>query len=216
MECARFDWKAYALGELSVTETAEYERHTRGCEQCHAELGRWQPLVASLRSLPQVDPPRRIVFAPEPAAVEQWWQRLWHSGPQLGFASAAVLALAIVAHGLIATSSQPAHTEASVQARVQASVHEAALKEVNRLLPQAVDAALARVLNKTMDQRLREEIHPALASFKRQLSQDEQLRLAGLEQKRDADQKAVRYAFERLERRVNYVMLSSARPAGGQ
>lgn len=216
MECARFDWKAYALGDLSVTETAEYERHAHNCDPCRAEFSRWQPLVASLRSLPQAEPPRRIVFAPEPDAVEPWWQRLWHSGPQLGFASAAVLALAIVTHGLIARVPVSTPQSAGTEAGVQASVHEATLKEVNRLLPQAVDAALAGALSKTTDQRLRGEIDPALASFKRQLSQDEQLRLAGLEQKREADQKAVRYAFERLERRVNYVMLSSARPAGDE
>ena len=214
MECARFDWKGYALGELSAAETTDYDRHARTCEPCRAELNRWQVTVQSLRSLPQFEPPRRIVFAPEPVAVEPWWLRVWQSGPQLGFASAAVLALAIVAHGLIArvpVTPAPA-TSAQAEARVEAYVHAAALKEVNRLLPQAVDAALTRA----MDQKLREEIHPALASLKRQFSQDEQLRAAGIEQKRDADQKAVRYAFERLEQRLNYAMLSSSHVRGGE
>jgi hypothetical protein len=95
---------------------------------------------------------------------------------------------------------------------MQVRIHEEALKEVNRLLPQAVDSAL----KDAMDQRLREELHPALASLRRQVSQDQQLREAGLEKKRDADQQAVRYAFERLERRVNYATLSSVRPQGGE
>ena len=209
MECARFDWKAYALGELSAVETAEYDRHAGTCGPCRAELGRWQRTIAPLRNLPQAEPPRRIVFVPEPgldlAAAEPWWRRLWHSGPQLGFASAAVLALAIVAHGVLArVPAAPAPTQAQLQSLVDARVHEEALKEVNRLLPQAVD------------QRVRESLNPTLASMKKQLSQDEQTRLAGFEQRRDADQKAIRYAFERLERRITYATLSSARPQGGE
>jgi len=226
MECARFDWKAYALGELSAAETAECDRHAGACERCRAELGRWQTTVASLRNLPRMEPPRRIVFATEPVAgplpgsskEDPWWRRMWQSGPQLGFASASVLALAIVAHGFLArvpgapAPATPAQIEARVDSRIDARIHEEALKEVNRLLPLAMDAAL----KDAMDRRLREELNPALASLKRQVSQDEQLREAGLEQKRDADQKAVRYAFERLERRLNYATLSSVRSQGGE
>lgn len=212
MECARFDWKGYALGELSAAETAECDRHAATCERCRAELGRWQTTVASLRRLPQMEPPRRIVFAPEPVSndAEPWWRRMWQSGPQLGFASASVLALAIVAHGVMARV--PVAQASIPAAQMQARVHEEALKEVNRLLPQAVDSAL----KDAVDQKVREQIHPALASLKQQVSQDEQLRAAALDRKRDADQQAVRYAFERLERRVNYATLSSVRAQGGE
>ncbi len=207
MECARFDWKGFALGELSAAETAECDRHAGACERCRVEMARWQTTVASLRNLPQAEPPRRIVFVPEPVAEAPWWRRMWTSTPQLGFASAFVLALAIVSHALLAripASPAPAQMQALIQAE--------ALKEVNRMLPQAMDAAL----KDAMDQRLRTELNPALASMKRQLSQDEQLRAAEFEQRRDADQKAVRYAFERLERRLTYATLSSARPQGGE
>lgn len=212
MDCARFDWKAYALDELSAAETTECDRHATACERCRAELERWQATVASLRNLPQAEPPRRIVFVPEPAPVaygEPWWRRIWQSGPLLGFASAVVLALAIVSHGLLARV--PA-APAPAQPQMQALIHDEALKEVNRMLPQAMDAALKNV----MDQRLRQELNPALANMKHELSQDERLRLAGIEQRRDADQNAVRYAFERLERKINYATLSSARPQGGE
>lgn len=217
MECARIDWKGYALGELSAAETAECDRHVGTCERCRAELERWQTTAASLRSLPQVEPPRRIVFAPEPIPesrdAEPWWRSMWHSGPQLGFASASVLALAIVAHGLLGRI--PA-APAPAPAQMQALVHAEALKEVNRLLPQAMDAALKNALNPALDRRFEEQLHPALASLKHEMSRDEQLRVAGLEQKRDADQRAYRYAFERLERRLNYATLSSALPQGGE
>jgi hypothetical protein len=218
MECARFDWKGYALGELSAAETAECDRHVHACERCRVEMGRWQTTVASLRNLPQVEPPRRIVFVPEPGAgsisgssnEDPWWRRMWNSGPQLGFASASVLALAILAHGLMARV--PAALAPAQSAQMEALIHEAAMKEVDRLLPQAMDAAL----NRAMDQRLRTELRPALAGLKQQLAQEEQLHAAGLEQKRDADLKAIRYAFERLEQRLNYATLSSARPQGGE
>jgi hypothetical protein len=130
---------------------------------------------------------------------------MWASGPQLGFASATVLALAIVSHGMLARG--PA-----MEQPTQAQVRQEALKEVNRLLPQAVDAAVKDALS----QRLHAELNPALTGLKKDLTREQQTRLAAIEQRRDADQNAVRYAFERLERRVNYATLSSARPQGGE
>ena len=206
MECTGFDWKGYALGELSATQTVEHERHARTCEHCRMELARYRATVAGLRSLPIVEPPRRIVFAPEPAEREPWWQRMWQSGPQLGFASAAVLALAIVAHGLLART--PATFAPGPASQVEARIHEEAQKEVARRLPQAVDAAVER--------RFSDEIRPAFASFKTQMLQDEKLREAGFEQKRDSELKTFQYAFTRLEQRLNYATLSSARPNGGE
>ena len=206
MECTGFDWKGYALGELSAAETAEHERHARTCEHCRTDLARYQATVAGLRSLPMVEPPRRIVFAPEPAEREPWWQRMWQSGPQLGFASAAVLALAIVAHGLLARV--PAASAPGPASQVEARIHEEAQQEVARRLPQAVDAAVER--------RFNDEIRPAFASFKTQVLQEAKLREAGFEQKRDSELKTFQYAFTRLERRLNYATLSSARPNGGE
>jgi len=204
MECTGFDWKGYSLGELSPVETAEYDRHARTCERCRAELAQYRATVASLRSLPMQEPPRRIVFAPEPARVESsWWRRMWQPSPWLGFASASVLALAIVSHGLLARV--PASADPT---QMDARIHAEAQQEVSRLLPQAVDAAL-----KT---RVQSELGPAVASLQKRLSQEQQLHAASLQQKLDADQSAVRYAFDKLERRVNYSMLSSARPQGGE
>jgi hypothetical protein len=207
MECTGFDWKGHALGELGAAETAEHERHARTCERCRAELARYRATVAGLRSLPMVDPPRRIVFAPEPAGrAASWWERMWQSGPQLGFASAAVLALAIVAHGLLARV--PATFAPGPASQIEARIHEEAQKEIARRLPQAVDAAVER--------RFDDEIRPAVASFKTQVQHEEKLREAGFNQKHDSELKTFQYAFTRLEQRLNYAMLSSARPNGGE
>jgi hypothetical protein len=46
--------------------------------------------------------------------------------------------------------------------------------------------------------------------------QEEKLREAGFEQKRDSELKTFQYAFTRLEQRLNYATLSSARPNGGE
>lgn len=215
MECTSFDWKGYALGELSASENAEYNRHVRTCERCQVELARYQATVSCLRSIPQVEPPRRIVFAPEPVEREPWWRRMWQSGPQLGFASATVLALAIVAHGMLArvpTTTAPVQVARieSVNSvnNIDARVREEAQKQIALRLPQAVDAAVER--------RFRDEIRPAVASFKAQMLQADRLRAAGFDQKRDSDLKTVQYAFTRLEQRLNYAMLSSARPNGGE
>jgi hypothetical protein len=91
---------------------------------------------------------------------------------------------------------------------IDAHVQEEARKEVARRLPQAVDAAVER--------RFRDEIQPALASFRTQMMQEERLRAAGFEQKRDSDLKTFQFAFTRLEQRLNYAVLSSARPNGGE
>jgi hypothetical protein len=44
------------------------------------------------------EPPRRIAFVSDKVFEPAWWQRLWNSG-RVGFASAALLSMAIVAHG---------------------------------------------------------------------------------------------------------------------
>jgi anti-sigma factor RsiW len=207
MECTGFDWKGYALGELSAADTAECDRHAQACERCRTELAQYRATVSGLRRLlPQVEPPRRIVFTPEPVEAASWWRRMWQSSPQLGFASAAVLALAIVAHALLARV--PAAPAPAQTAQIEVRVHEEAQKEIARRLPQAVDAAVER--------RFRDEIRPALAKFNSQMLQGERLRAAGFEQKRDSDLKTFQYAFTRLEQRLNYAVLSSTRPNGGE
>jgi phage gpG-like protein len=93
-------------------------------------------------------------------------------------------------------------------AQFDARVQEEAQKEIAHRLPQAVDAAVER--------RFDDEIRPAVASFKTQMLQEEKLREAGFNQKRDSELKTFQYAFTRLEQRLNYATLSSARPNGGE
>ena len=138
---------------------------------------------------------------------------MWKAGPQLGFASAAMLSLAIVTHGLLARP--PAATAPASQPGIEARIHAAAQIEVERRLPAAVNAAW----NAAFEQRLQTELRPALAQLERQLTEREKLDVANYEQqsemKRQADLKAVRYALETYERRLNFATLSASRRSGG-
>jgi len=156
MDCQAFDWRGYGLGELPAGEAAAHERHLKTCEQCRMEFSRWHATLTAVRSLPQVEPPRKIVFVSDAVLPEPWWRRMWKVTPQWGFASAALLSLAIVAHGFVvrppATAPAP---QPGFEARVQAAVQKEAQKEMEKRLPAAVDAAV--------EQRLQNEIRPAMA-----------------------------------------------------
>ena len=47
------------------------------------------------------EPPRRIAFVSDKVFEPRGWQRLWNSGPRLGFVSVAMLSMAIIVHGLV-------------------------------------------------------------------------------------------------------------------
>src|SRR5688500_13264172 len=109
MNCSEFDLKAYLLGEGS---RAAGEAHLAGCPECRGEAERFHLTRAALLSVPDEEPPRRIAFVSDKVFEARWYQRIWRSGPQLGFLSAAVLAGAIVVHG--ALQPQPAAAPATV------------------------------------------------------------------------------------------------------
>jgi hypothetical protein len=76
------------------------------------EAERLAAAIAALRSLPAEEIPRPIRFVSDKVFVPAWWQRL----PVWGFASAAMLAGAIVAHGLLSRPADGASLTASVPA----------------------------------------------------------------------------------------------------
>jgi hypothetical protein len=214
MGCEGRDWKGYALEELSAEERSEAGRHLSECAGCREELRRIRATLGALRALPRAELPRPIVFVSETGLTEPWWRRLWMAGPAGGYASAAIfssalLACAIVAHGWMM---RPAAAASINDAALNARVEAAAKTQVAERLPQAVDAAL--------QQRLNARVQPALVEARRELAAQakrgtaENARL--LNEQREADLKSVRYAFERLERRINYAMLASTRSQGGE
>ncbi len=100
MNCSPDVLKDYLLGELPGPDCLTVEAHVRQCPTCGEELERLRSAQAALRSVPDVEMPRRIAFVSDQVFELGWWQRLWNSAPRLGFVSAMVLAAAILVHGL--------------------------------------------------------------------------------------------------------------------
>lgn len=101
MNCSSVDLKAYFLGEASRAEKSSVEDHVRACESCREELDRLKLTDAALRSLADEEAPQRIAFVSDKVFEPRWYQTIWHSGPAMGFASAAILAVAILVHGFL-------------------------------------------------------------------------------------------------------------------
>ena len=147
MNCSSVDLKAYVLGELPENEKGRVAGHVRDCASCGEELERLNLTHLALVSLRDEEAPRRIAFVSDKVFEPRWWQRMWHSGPAMGFASAAVLACAILAHGVLSREKprpavpQPAANvdTASIQRRVTAEVND----RLNAAVTQAVGKAVA-------------------------------------------------------------------------
>ena len=114
---------------------------------------------SALATLEDEEIPRRISFVSDRVFEPRWWQTMWHSGPAMGFASAALVAAAILAHGfarpvVLATGSQvdtaqiERRVEAQVNAQVNAKLDAAVVKAVSEAQAKQ-SAEFAKVLNAT-------------------------------------------------------------------
>jgi hypothetical protein len=159
MNCS-VDLKAYVVDEVTRQERGVVEDHVRGCQSCREELDRLNLTRSALASLEDEEIPRRIAFVSDRVFEPRWWQTMWRSGPVMGFASAAVLAAAIVVVGFarppaVDTSQIEKQVESRVSAQVQAAVNEAQAKQA---------AEFANVLN-TTEHRFETQRQADLASF---------------------------------------------------
>lgn len=181
MSCSPLDLKDYLFGVLTEAERRQVEEHARGCQACGEELDRLRLTEAALRSLPDEEPPRRIAFVSDKVFEPGWWQRFWQSGPRLGFASAALLAMAILVHGFLrpVPAAAPMVTgTAAIEARIGAAVAK------------AVAESEARQAQKTV-----------------QLVADTEKRL---EFDRRADRVAFEEAFNHLQKKFNVLYTATA------
>jgi anti-sigma factor RsiW len=180
MTCSSIDLKAYVLGELPESEKGLVAGHVRECASCGEEMERLSLTHLALVSLRDEEVPRRIAFVSDKVFEPRWWQRVWRSGPAMGFASAALLACAILAHGLLrpAPWAGPSVTvdTAAVERRVAAEVNERINARVNAMVSEAVAKAV-------FDTNLRQQRRTAEL-------------LAGVEKKYDLQRKADLLAFE--------------------
>jgi hypothetical protein len=147
MSCS-IDLKAYSVDELARNERGVVEDHVRGCQSCREELDRLTLTRSALASLEDVEPPRRIAFVSDRVFEPRWWQTMWGSGPAMGFASAAVLAAAILVHGFEARPVTPPAASPVDQAQIERRVDAAVAKAVNEAQAKQTDE-FAKVLNAT-------------------------------------------------------------------
>lgn len=99
--CHRIDeLRDYAFDETAAEGRLSMEQHIAGCSDCANELDRLRLTTAALRILPDREIPQRIAFVSdkifEPSPVRRWLAGFWNSGARLGFASACVLAVALI------------------------------------------------------------------------------------------------------------------------
>ena len=193
MNCSPFDVKDYVFGELASAERRAVEEHVSLCPGCREELERLRITETALFALREEELPRRIAFVSDKVFEPRWWQRVWHSAPQLGFASAAMLALAIIGHGLL----RPAPV--TVTERIDPAVIEARVEsEVARRLPAALAEALANI-----EARQQVKLQKALAEA------DQRYRM-----ERQADVLAMESNFEVWRQKLNRMYVASSELGG--
>ncbi len=194
MSCSPYDLKDYFLGELGETEHREMRTHLAGCPACREELERLRLTQAALLSLRDEDMPRRIAFVSDKVFERRWWQWLWQSGPRLGFASAAMLSLAILVHAFLRPAPQalPAADAAVMEQRISA--------EVARRLETAIRNAVAE-----SEARQAARLEKAVADARKEM-----------DFQRKADLLAVEENFKYLKKRMDVRYLASVETGGRQ
>jgi anti-sigma factor RsiW len=140
MNCSSEDLKAYVLAELPLRDKANVEEHVRDCENCREELERLKLTETALLALKDEELPRRISFVSDKVFEPRWYETIWRSGPAMGFASALILAAAIVVHGFTVQGFALPHATASVPAVDTAQIEQRIEREVN----QRLDAVVAK------------------------------------------------------------------------
>jgi hypothetical protein len=194
MSCQQFDWKGYVLDEVPAAERRLMDSHLPSCAECREELDGLRLTMTALGRLPVREIPRRISFVSDPVFEPSWWQRFWKSGPQLGFASAALLACAILAHGWMARPAAPVSVAGVTPQQVEAQVQQ----EVARRLPVAIS------------EQVQAQLKPAMADLSAKMEQYQKQN----DDRRRADLRDVDNAFTLFTKRYNAMVLSNARYGG--
>jgi len=153
--CSPFDLKDYFFGELNADQREATERHVDQCHACCQELSALSSTRSAVLCMREEELPHRIAFVSDKVFQPRWWQRFLASGPQLGFASAAILAVAIVFHAMhaphaVATSPSVAQVdshvdEAEIARRVQAAVEKVVLENQNREAERLLEVVNSRL-----------------------------------------------------------------------
>lgn len=123
MNCSQFDLKGYLLGEITEQERRAVEGHLNGCRECGEGLAKLRVAEAALRSVPEVEMPRKLAFVSDKVFEPGGWAWLWNSAPRLAFLSASLLAAAILVHAFARPAPAISSAQmAAIEARVRSEV----------------------------------------------------------------------------------------------
>jgi len=139
MSCSPFDLKDYFLKELTDPQQRQVEAHVQNCSGCREELDRLRLTGVALCSLRDEEIPQRIGFVSDPVFERSWWAAFWGSPARLGFASAAMLSVAILVLGLThraptGFSSVAVYSRTEVDQRIQTAVSAAESRQERKTM----------------------------------------------------------------------------------
>jgi hypothetical protein len=152
MSCSSAKVKDFFFGELDAEEHQAIEKHVAECAGCREDLNALALTRSVLLSVPEEEPPRRIAFVSDKVFEPRWWQRLWASGPRLGFASACVLAAAIVVHGYAPATRDAPAAPAPAVAQIDHTQIDAEIAKAVAAAEQRQRAQLLEVINTRLRQ----------------------------------------------------------------
>ena len=196
MSCSSVDLKAYVVGELAQRERAAADDHVRSCQTCREELERLSVTRTALMALEDEEAPQRIAFVSDRVFEPRWWQTMWRSGPVMGFSSAALLAVAILAHAFV---------RPPVVAGPPATVDTARIEQrIDREVSARIDAAVAKAVSATEARRSAEFARVLDAAEKR------------IEFQRRADLATLQQTVRYYDQQMGRLMVASSNSTDGR
>jgi hypothetical protein len=139
MSCSPFELRDYYFKELAENERRLTEVHVKTCANCREELERLRVTEGVLLTLSDEEIPQRIGFISDPvfqpSPFRRGWDALWGSAARLGFASAAMLSVALMVFALARPVPQistpaPAIDRAALEADFSRRLNDAVEKAV--------------------------------------------------------------------------------------
>jgi anti-sigma factor RsiW len=154
--------KDFLLRELPGPQRLQVEAHVQACPSCRTELDRLRLTQTALSYLGEEEIPRRIGFVSDRIFEPSRWRRWWtacHGPAGLGFASAAMLSVALIAS--VATRPAPAPraivtasavSEDEIRQRIDRSV-ERAVADIETRYAQRTEQLVKDIRNHDQEER---------------------------------------------------------------
>ena len=183
MSCSPFDLRDYFLKELPEADRRQVAIHVQGCQACREEVERLGLTEAALFSLRDEEIPQRIAFVSdkvfEPSLWRRWWAAFWGSSARLGFASAAMLSIAILVSALTRPAPAPVG-QANLPQVSSAGSSALAASEIDRRVQAAVERATAE-----MESRQAQKTEQLVSAIERRNAEDRRRLMLVMEENLD-------------------------------